>query len=113
MRSLEAFSSLTGRIGLWDRSRERLEPGCAVGSERMLIILNLGATPVAFVSTPPKGIVLVSTSGEREGELIDLNVQLGANEGLIIKLAPEVDLSSIEPGFQNPMSPPVIHANNP
>ena len=85
----------------------------ALGSERMLIILNLGATPVAFVSAPPKGIVLVSTSGEREGELIDLNVQLGANEGLIIKLAPEVDLSSIEPGFQNPMSPPVIHANNP
>ena len=78
----------------------------ALGSERILIILNLGATPVAFVSTPPRGIVPVSTSGEREGELIDLNVQLGANEGLIIKLAPEVDLSSIEPGFQNPMSPP-------
>ena len=80
----------------------------ALGSERILIILNLGATPVAFVSTPPRGIVLVSTSGEREGELIDLNVQLGANEGLIIKLAPEVDLSSIEPGFQNPMLRPVI-----
>ena len=71
----------------------------ALGSERILIILNLGVTPVAFVSTPPRGIVLVSTSGEREGELIDLNVQLGANEGLIIKLAPEVDLSSIEPVF--------------
>ena len=78
------------------------------GSERILVILNLGATPVAFVWTPPRGIRLVSTSGEREGELIDLNVQLGANEGLIIKLALEADLSSIEPGFQNPMSRPVI-----
>ena len=85
----------------------------ALGSERILIILNLGATSVGFVSTPPRGIVLVSTSGEREGELIDLNVQLGANEGLLIELAPEVDLTSIEPGFQNPMSRPVIHANNP
>jgi hypothetical protein len=68
----------------------------ALGSERILILLNLGATPVVSVSNSLKGIVLVSTSGEHEGEFIDLNVQLGANEGLIIKLAPEVDLSSIE-----------------
>ena len=71
----------------------------ALCSERILIVLNLGATPVAFVLNPPKGIVLVSTSGEHEGELIELNVQLDANEGLVIKLAPDVDLSSIEPGF--------------
>ena len=68
-------------------------------TERILIVLNLGATPVVSALNAPKGIVLVSTSGTHEGDFIELDLQLDANEGLVIKLAPDVDLSSIEPGF--------------
>ena len=71
----------------------------ALDTERILIVLNLGATPVASALNALKGIVLVSTSGKHEGDFIDLNVQLDADEGLVIKLAPDVDLSSIEPDF--------------
>ena len=71
----------------------------AFGSERILIALNLGATLVA--SNGYKGRVLVSTSTEYEGDLIDSDIQLDANEGLVIKLAPDVDISSIGQALQS------------
>ena len=71
----------------------------AFGSERILIALNLGATLVA--SNRYKGRVLVSTSTEYEGDLIDSDIQLDANEGLVIKLAPDVDISSIGQALQS------------
>jgi alpha-glucosidase len=72
----------------------------AFDTERILIVLNLGATRVVLASNAPKGIILVSTSGKREGDFIDLNGQLDANEGLVVRLASDVDISSIEPDFR-------------
>ena len=70
-------------------------------TDRILIMLNLGATPVVSTSNAFKGIVLVSTSGKHEGDFVDQNAQLDANEGLVIKLAPDVDISLIELSYQN------------
>jgi hypothetical protein len=72
----------------------------AFDTEQILIVLNLGATRIVLASNAPKGIVLVSTSGKREGDFIDLNVQLDANEGLVVRLASDVDISSIESNFR-------------
>jgi alpha-glucosidase len=70
-------------------------------TDRILIMLNLGATPVVSTSNAFKGIVLVSTSGKHEGDFVDQNAQLDANEGLVIKLALDVDISLIELSYQN------------
>jgi hypothetical protein len=39
----------------------------------------------------------VSTSGKHEGDFVDQNIWLDANEGLVIRLAPDVDISLIKP----------------
>jgi alpha-glucosidase len=65
----------------------------AFDTDRILIMLNLGATPVVSTSNAFKGIVLVSASGKHEGDFVDQNTQLDANEGLVIKLALDVDIS--------------------
>ena len=58
------------------------------GSERILTVLNLGPTPATVVSDANghKGTIIVSTSGEHEGDVIDLGIHLDANEGLLIEL---------------------------
>ena len=38
---------------------------------------------------------------KHEGDFVDQNAQLDANEGLVIKLAPDVDISLIELSYQN------------
>jgi alpha-glucosidase len=65
----------------------------AFDTDRILVMLNLGATPVVSTSNEFKGIVLVSASGKHEGDFVDQNTQLDANEGLVIKLALDVDIS--------------------
>jgi alpha-glucosidase len=54
------------------------------GEERMKVLLNLSAEP-QIVSCPP-GRVLVSTEAGREGKEISGNLQLGANEGVVVVL---------------------------
>jgi alpha-glucosidase len=70
-------------------------------TERILIVLNLGATPVVSALNAPKGIVLVSTSGKHEGDFIELDLQLDANEGLASSLRQMSIflLLNLEPGF--------------
>jgi len=72
-------------------------------SERILTVLNLGTTPasVAFPANRCQGSVLVSTSGAREGDLVDTALRLDANEGLVIAVAPDAALPSVadEPGI--------------
>jgi glycosidase len=58
----------------------------AFDTERILIMLNLGATPVLSTSNAFEGVILVSTSGKHESDFVDQNTQLDANEGLVIKL---------------------------
>jgi alpha-glucosidase len=66
------------------------------GSERMLMALNLGATSATVgFWTGFKGAVFISTSSERDGDLIDETVRLDADEGLVIALAPEAELPSV------------------
>jgi alpha-glucosidase len=61
----------------------------AFGLERILIALNLGSQPKNALANPSSyaGKILVSTSGEREGETIDRSVRLEPNEGLVIELS--------------------------
>ena len=62
--------------------------------------LNLGPTPATLMvnSDGFTGTVLVSTSGEREGDRIDATFRLDANEGLLISLAPKAALSCVYAG---------------
>jgi hypothetical protein len=59
--------------------------------------LNLGPTPATVVSDANghKGTVIVSTSGEHEGDVIDLGIHLDANEGLLIELDAGAAVASI------------------
>lgn len=67
-------------------------------SERILTALNLGTAPasVRFSAKDFMGTVFVSTSGARDGEHIDTTLRLDANEGLLIALAPDAVIPSVE-----------------
>jgi alpha-glucosidase len=56
---------------------------------RYLIVLNFGSEPATFQSTavPASGRVAVSTHLDREAEPFDGQVDLRADEGLVIELA--------------------------
>jgi alpha-glucosidase len=59
------------------------------GEHSFLVALNLGAEPHRL--TPPgelAGIVAVSTHLEREGERIEGEIELGPNEGIVVRLDP-------------------------
>ena len=60
--------------------------------ERMLIGLNLGgeAIPVAFPGGGLRGEILVSSAADRDGEIGQGTITLRGNEGVVIKLAPDV-----------------------
>jgi alpha-glucosidase len=66
-------------------------------SERILTALNLGTTPamVVFSANGLQGSVIVSTSGARDGDLVDTAFRLDANEGLVVALAPDAALPSV------------------
>ena len=66
------------------------------GSERILTALNPGAASATVgFSTDFKGTTVVSTSGEHGGDFTDATVRLDANEGLVIALAPDVEVPSV------------------
>jgi alpha-glucosidase len=57
--------------------------------ERFLIALNLGAAPATItIDPPPSGSVVVASDIEREGEAISGPFELGADDGLVVRLAP-------------------------
>jgi alpha-glucosidase len=59
-----------------------------LGAERLLVILNLGATPIA-VDLPAGaagGRILLSSALDRQGERCGAVARLRADEGLIISL---------------------------
>jgi alpha-glucosidase len=60
-----------------------------LGRERILIALNFGDEPIAarFASGELAGRLLVSSAGDREGELLRGSVRLRAHEGAIVDLA--------------------------
>ncbi len=66
----------------------------ACGPERILVALNLGPEParVSVGSTECTGKVLVSTSGEQDGETTGSSVRLDANEGFVVELAANTSL---------------------
>ena len=61
----------------------------ALDSERILMALNLGSEPATVSAglTECTGRILVSTSGEHEGETTDSRIRLDANEGFVVELA--------------------------
>jgi alpha-glucosidase len=60
-----------------------------LGSERLLVALNLGADPIEadFAKNEVLGEIVLSTKGDRVGERIRNAVALRDNEGLVIALA--------------------------
>lgn len=64
------------------------------GPERILIALNLGSEParVSVGSAECTGKVLVSTSGEHDGETTGSSIRLDANEGFVVELAANTSL---------------------
>jgi len=66
----------------------------AFEGERLLVALNLGAEPLAvsFTGSPLRGTILLSTALDRESEMIEREIHLRANEGLLLELAPGVPL---------------------
>jgi alpha-glucosidase len=71
----------TGDVLLFQRSH--------AGSASVIVALNLGDQPAAALlhGTVPAGRVIVSAFGDREGEVIEKEVDLRPNEGLVIELA--------------------------
>jgi alpha-glucosidase len=61
-----------------------------LGSERLLVALNLGADPIEadFARNEVLGQIVLSTKGDRVGETTRNAVALRDNEGLVIVLAP-------------------------
>jgi alpha-glucosidase len=60
----------------------------ACGAERILVALNLGATPAAVPgSIECTGRILVSTSGAHEGKITGSSISLAGNEGLVVELS--------------------------
>jgi alpha-glucosidase len=62
-----------------------------LGTQRFLIALNLGNDPHAVSFTEAienRGRVVISTHLDREGEIMDGDLNLRANEGVIISLVP-------------------------
>jgi alpha-glucosidase len=59
-----------------------------LGQERLLIVLNFGDEPIAtrLASGELAGRLLVSSTGDREGELVRGSVRLRANEGAVVDL---------------------------
>jgi alpha-glucosidase len=57
--------------------------------DRIFVVLNLGSKPtaVAVPTGSPAGQLLVSTFGDRDGELIRETTDIRANEGLVVKLS--------------------------
>ncbi|GAB3925930.1 alpha-amylase family glycosyl hydrolase [Larkinella terrae] len=60
----------------------------AEGHPRFLIILNLSHRPAYFKAKDPslRGVVEVATFPEREGQTVGDSIQLGGDEGLVIRL---------------------------
>jgi alpha-glucosidase len=56
------------------------------GGERMLILLNMGHTQIQAVTG--RGMIIASTHSPRQGEEVDVVVELSPAEGLIVNLAP-------------------------
>jgi alpha-glucosidase len=61
-----------------------------LGSERLLVALNLGADPIEadFAKDEVLGEIVLSTKGDRVGETTRNAIALRDNEGLVIALAP-------------------------
>jgi alpha-glucosidase len=59
------------------------------GGEKLLIALNMGqeTTSVGFANGLLRGEILLSSFCDRDTELIDGNVNLRSDEGIVIKLA--------------------------
>ena len=66
-------------------------------SERVLVALNFGGEAVTTHSLVCRGIVSVSTSGERDGEGIDGPITLRAHEGVAITLDRDTALPRARP----------------
>ncbi len=60
-------------------------------SERTLIALNLGREAIAlsFPDRQLRGEILVSSAGDRDGELVMGELTLRADEGVVMRLAPD------------------------
>jgi alpha-glucosidase len=68
--------------------------GRQVEGESLLVALNLGPEPtdVSFAAGSLEGQVLLSTLCDRDGEIIEADIPLRPNEGLLIELSPETSL---------------------
>ena len=60
--------------------------------ERTLIALNLGgeALTVRFTDQQLRGDIVVSSAGNRDGEVVKGDITLGGHEGVVMTLAPDV-----------------------
>jgi alpha-glucosidase len=80
---------LFGRYGAVHADADLLVFTRELGSERILVALNLGDEPATARAGPGEwgGQLLLSSAGDREGETVRGPVKLRANEGVVIELA--------------------------
>jgi alpha-glucosidase len=71
----------------------------ALDEKRILVALNLSAAPVTLEARGTRGSVLVSCVAQREGEPVDGRIELKADDGLVIALAPGSVLPHDAPGL--------------
>ena len=66
------------------------------GTERMVIALNLGGTPVSTLpgSMAWRGVIAASTCADRDGAIVADGIALRAHEGLVVRLDRESALPS-------------------
>jgi alpha-glucosidase len=56
------------------------------GPRRLLVALNLGATPHRLEAAESRGVILISSHLDREGERMEGRVELRPHEGIVVRL---------------------------
>jgi alpha-glucosidase len=91
---------LYGRYGAVRADGDLLVFTRELGSERILVALNLGGQPTTTRAGLGEwvGRLLLSSVGDREGETVRGSIRLRANEGVVIELA-EPDTMAAPPAI--------------
>lgn len=76
----------TGAYVAWPASGQVLAFERRLDSQRLLIVLNLAASPASYALNGARGVVLLSASGALEGQPVGGNLSLGGDEGVVIRL---------------------------
>jgi alpha-glucosidase len=78
---LGALHSIAAHDGILQYVRD-------LGTQRLLIVLNLTGTSAVLAAAGTRGTIVASCVAHREGAFIDGSIELGPADGLVIDLAP-------------------------